>query len=253
MAFANLTFLNYWNMGGNVGFFRKVQDNRLTRGGPPTLELPNRSAFMYMNSDSRKRIVLHVDGNREWSESGGGGASGSVSVEWKPSTRVNISTGPSYSRNFNSAQYVTTVDDAAARATDGKHYVFARLRQSQLSIDTRVNILFTPKASLQVYMQPLVVVGNYMDFKSLAAPRTFAFNPYSNVPYDPDFNFKSLRVNAIFRWEWRLGSTFYAAWTQQREDLANPGQFSFRRDLAHVFTGPADNVFMVKLSRWIGR
>jgi hypothetical protein len=102
-------------------------------------------------------------------------------------------------------------------------------------------------------MQPLVVIGNYTDFKSLAAPRTFSFNSYSNVLADPDFNFKSLRVNAIFRWEWRLGSTLYLAWTQQRQDLTDPGQFRFGRDFGHVFTGPADNVFMIKVSRWFSR
>jgi hypothetical protein len=98
-----------------------------------------------------------------------------------------------------------------------------------------------------------VVAGHYLDFKSLAAPKTFDFDAYPNVPFDPDFNFKSLRLNAIFRWEWRLGSTLYVAWTQQRQDLSNPGQFQFGRDLGRVFTGPADNVFLVKISRWFGR
>jgi len=42
---------------------------------------------------------------------------------------------------------------------------------------------------------------------------------------DPDFNLKSLRINAIFRWEWKLGSTLYFVWTENREDKSNPGQF----------------------------
>src|SRR5262249_30328303 len=29
MVISNLTFLNYWNMGGNLGIFRKGQDDRL--------------------------------------------------------------------------------------------------------------------------------------------------------------------------------------------------------------------------------
>jgi hypothetical protein len=132
--------------------------------------------------------------------------------------------------------------------------VFGRLQQKQLSIDTRVNVLFSPKASLQVYMQPLVVVGDYMDFKSLARPRTFDFDRYTPaLPFDPDFNFKSLRVNAIFRCEWRLGSIFYIAWTQQRQDLSNPGRFQPGRDVGRVFTSPADNIFLVKISRWFSR
>jgi hypothetical protein len=166
---------------------------------------------------------------------------------------VNLSTGPFYSHSVNPAQYVTTAEDASATATSGRRYVFARLQQKQLSLDTRVNVLFTSKASLQMFMQPLVVVGDYMDFKSLAAPRTFNFDPYRNVSDDPSFNFKSLRANAIFRWEWRLGSTLYVAWTQQRQDLSNPGSFQVGRDLERVFTGPADNILLVKISRWFGR
>jgi hypothetical protein len=253
MAFPSVTFLNYWNMNGSVGFFRQGQDDRLTRGGPPALSLPTRSASLGLNSDSRKRVVLSVHGSREWSDSGADQGQGGVSVRWKPSSRLSLSTGPWFSHSVNPAQYVTTTDDPTATATSGRRYVFARLQQKQLSLDTRVNVLFTSKASLQMFMQPLVVVGDYMDFKSLAAPRTFAFNAYPHPTDDPSFNFKSLRANAIFRWEWRLGSTLYVAWTQQRQDLSNPGTFQVGRDLGRVFTGPADNILMVKISRWFGR
>jgi hypothetical protein len=60
-------------------------------------------------------------------------------------------------------------------------------------------------------------------------------------------------VNAIFRWEWRLGSTLYVAWTQQRQDLSDPGQYEAGRDLGRVFTGPADNLFQIKISHWFSR
>lgn len=253
MGFGNMTFLNYWETGGSIGFFRKVQDNRLTRGGPPSIEPGSKSAFMYLNSDFRKKIVLHFDGSRDQNDSGGGSGRGAFSVEWKVSPAINLSTGPTYSHSVNVAQYVTTEDDPSAAATHGKRYVFARLQQKDLSLDTRVNVLFTPKMSLQVFMQPLVVVADYMDFKSLAQPKAFDFNPYPNAAFDQDFNFKSLRLNAIFRWEWRLGSTFYVAWTQQRQDFSNPGQLQFGRDLGRVFTGPADNVFLIKISRWFGK
>jgi len=253
MTFPNLTFLNYWSAGGNLGVFRQAQDDRLTRGGPPAVSPPSGFANAYLNSDSRKSIVLHFNGGRDLTDKKGGGGNGEFSVEWKPSPRVNLSTGPSYSHSIDTAQYVSTVDDNTATATHGKRYVFAHLNQKNLSLDTRVNVLVSPKMSLQVFMQPLVVVGAYRDFKSLNRPKSFDFDPYSNVTSNPDFNFKSLRLNAIFRWEWRLGSTLYIAWTQQRQDPGNPGQFDFSRDLGHVFTGPADNVFLIKVSRWFGK
>ena len=253
MAFPRLTFRNYWSIEGSAGWFRQGQDDRLTRGGPPSLSLPSALVGLSLNSDSRKPVVLHFRGESERGDSGAGQGSGGISVDWKPTSRVNLSTGPFYSHSVNPAQYVTTADDASATATSGRRYVFARLQQKQFSLDTRVNVLFTAKASLQMFIQPLVVVGDYMDFKSLAAPGTFDFDAYRNASDDPSFNFKSLRANAIFRWEWRLGSTLYVAWTQQREDLRDPGSFQVRRDLGRVFTGPADNILLVKVSRWFGR
>lgn len=253
MALANLTFLNYWGFGGNVGLFARAQDNKLTRGGPPALQLPSGNSSLYLNTDYRKNFVLHFNGGRSWDDGGGGSGNGGFSLEWKPSSRMNLSSGPSYSHSVNVAQYVTTVDDPLATATYGKRFVFGRLQEKQLSIDTRVNMLFTPKISLQLYMQPLVAVGKYMDFKSLARPRTFEFDRYAGPLDDPDFNFKSLRVNAIFRWEWRLGSTLFVAWTQQREDLRDPGQFQAGRDVSRVFSAPADNVFLIKITRWFSR
>jgi hypothetical protein len=70
---------------------------------------------------------------------------------------------------------------------------------------------------------------------------------------NPDFNFKSLRVNAVLRWEFRLGSTLYVAWTQRRQNEANPGDFNFGGDAADLFGTPSDDVLVVKLAWWFGR
>ena len=133
--------------------------------------------------------------------------------------------------------------------------------------------------SLQVYVQPLISVGDYWDFKELARPNTFSFSRYgreigqisvdTNRQYtvdpdidgpadpftfgDPDFNFKSFKVNAIFRWEWRLGSTLYFVWTENRRDLSNPGVFSPRHDIGRLFSARPDDVFLVRLAYWFSR
>ena len=70
---------------------------------------------------------------------------------------------------------------------------------------------------------------------------------------DPDFNFKSLRLNVIFRWEWKPGSTMYVVWTEQRQDLSSPGQFAFSRDFGAAFRAPADDVLMFKIAYWFQR
>ena len=205
--------------------------------------------------------------------------SGNLSLILKPSSFLTISTGPSIDRARDIAQYVNSVPDATASRTYGSRYVFSDIDQFQVSMSTRINWILSPKMSLQVYMQPLIAVGDYWDFKEFARPgrlsflrygseignisvdgnRQYTVDPDKEGPapsfsfHDPDFNFKSLRLNAIFRWEWRLGSTLYFVWTQNRQDFSNPGQFSTGRDIAKLFTAPANNILLVRLAYWLGR
>ena len=70
---------------------------------------------------------------------------------------------------------------------------------------------------------------------------------------NPDFNFRSLRGNAVLRWEYRPGSTLFVVWQQQRSHVDPFGDFELSRDARGVFDAPPDNVFVVKVSYWFGR
>ena len=101
--------------------------------------------------------------------------------------------------------------------------------------------------SLQAFVQPFIATGDYTDFKALAAPNTYDFVPVAE-PFNPDFNFESLRGNAVFRWEYRPGSTFFLVWTQQRTDFEDVGEFRFGPDWHRLFAAQADNIFLTKVS-----
>jgi hypothetical protein len=201
-----------------------------------------------------------------------------LNVRYRPASSLEISAGPNYDRTHNLAQYVDAFVDPVAADTYGSRYVFSTLDQKEFSLQTRVNYVMSPRISLQVYMQPLVSVGHYTEFKQFARPRTFDFirldeapgsliydpatKTYSAVPADggapfqfddPDFNFKSLRFNAIFRWEWHPGSALYVVWTDQRQDESYPGQFQLGRDLGSTFSAPANDVLMFKVAYWFQR
>lgn len=201
-----------------------------------------------MSTDSRKRVWFSLHGGRDADQAGGWTTNNGLTINLKVMPTLTVSTGPQFMRGLNVAQYVGTDTEA----------VFAPNDQTEVTLTTRVNYILSPNASLQVYMQPLLAAGDYGDLKVLAAPGTFDFNPYvpagGSSPFDnPDYNFKSLRLNAVFRWEFRPGSTIYCVWTQQREDHQYPGDFSFGRDLEALFSAPANDIFLVKLTYWIGR
>ena len=69
---------------------------------------------------------------------------------------------------------------------------------------------------------------------------------------DPDFNVRSLRGTAVLRWEYRPGSTAYLVWTQTRDASAAFGNFDFPRDRAALFAAHPDNIFLLKISYWVG-
>jgi hypothetical protein len=149
------------------------------------------------------------------------------------------------------AQYVTTRADASYQPTYGARYVFAPLRQTELGIETRLNVTFSPALSLETYIQPLLSSADYGAPKQLVAPKTFDFTPYGGAVPDRDFNLRSLRGNAVLRWEWREGSTLFVAWQQSRLDAAGIGDFDFRRDRAALLGTRPDNILLVKMNYWL--
>jgi hypothetical protein len=275
------TFLNYWNVGVNGGWRHWTLDDRLTRGGPsaasPALW------FWNVNGGTDGRKAFSISGNASYTSTDEGGWqwNGGTSLNIKPSPKITISTGPSWNRTHFLGQYVRAVVDPTAEHTYGSRYVFGLLDQSQLTMTTRVSVILTPRVSVQVFAQPLLASGDYTDFKELAAPRTFDFFHYgaaasqltfdeqsrrytvdpdgddgAAAPFsfgDPDFNLKSLRLNAVFRWELKPGSTFYAVWTRQQQDFSHPGTFAPGRDAMAMFRAPGDDVILMKIAYWMGR
>jgi hypothetical protein len=258
-----------------VAYNPKTVSDRRTRGGPL---MENQSGVEWefeLDSDPNKRWIYGggLHGNhyqRDWEQSWTAWAS----LEWKPGARVSLRVEPQVERSRTSAQYVDTFDDALATNTFGHRYVFADLDQTTVSASVRLNWIFTPRLSLEVYAQPLLSSGSYTGFKELAQPRSYDFNLYPDpsptddpdrIVVDPDgaagpaagqeiddpnFSLASLRGNAVLRWEYSPGSTLFLVWTQNRSDTESMGTFRTGRALDRLFGAAGDNIFLVKLSYW---
>ena len=253
MLAAGGRFRNYWSANVHGFYFWRAFDGWETRGGPLMTAPAGLSLSASGSSDDRKPIVLGVNGSYGRNEFGAWDANGSLTIDVKPSSSIRFSLEPQFVRSHTLAQYVQTTPDDEATATYGSRYVFSDLGQTQFSMSTRATWVIKPRMSLQVYAQPLLAAGDYWNFKSLAAPRTYDFERFPGDVGSPDFNFRSLRVNAVFRWEWRLGSTFYVVWTEQRENTLDAGRFRFGRDARALFRAEPDDVFLVKVSYWLSR
>jgi len=86
---------------------------------------------------------------------------------------------------------------------------------------------------------------------------SYALDPDGEGPAEPktignpNFNYVSLRGNAVLRWEYMAGSTLYLVWTQSREDIEPNGEFEFSNSFNNLMNVQPDNIFMVKITYWL--
>jgi hypothetical protein len=271
---------NYWWMSSFVSYRPEVFDERLTRGGPTVKRAEGWSGSAFVATDSRKRVVFEFNPSFNWNVEGGHGYDLYSEIRVKPASNVSVELEPYYSYRKSEAQFVQSFLDASATNFYGRRVVFADLFQRTLEIGTRLNMTFTPTLTLELFAQPLISSGDYENLKEFVAPRTiekrlfapsqittdtangriteYKIDADSNPNTPPlsvsnrDFNFRSLRGNAVLRWEYRPGSTVFLVWTQSRASEDPVGDFRFRRDRAALFDAKPDNVFLVKLNYWVG-
>ena len=284
----NWQWLNYW--GGSVrGVVRAPTDNdRLTRGGPLARDPQYYAGNANLSSDSRQPVSGRASYNWAFDEAGSWSHTGSLNVTYKSGEKLELHLGPRLTRSYAEAQYVTSRTDPLATATFGHRYIFAPIDQTTLSLDTRLNVTFSPTLTLQVYAQPLISSGDYGGLKEFRTPGTFDFLHYGKdagtmyrlesggflidpdgagaapeiTIHDQDFNVRSLRGNAVLRWEWSPGSTLFLVWQQRRyhralRDAWDPlasdgiGDFDFRYDAGELVRIRPDNIFLVKVNYWL--
>src|SRR6266480_4689906 len=289
-AWWQATFKNYMNLSTFVLLHPSTYDERLTRGGPTVIHYGYNMWSTNFGTDSRKRVVgnAQVQIIRPVDNTEGGRVAYYPSVTVKPSSRLLVNLSPSLDIDNTAQQYVTAVSDpTVAPQFAGTRYVFGRLEQKTFSMDTRVNMTFTPNLTLEMFAQPFLASGKYTSFKEFAEVKSrhmyfFGRDNGSTVvrntdaqngattgytidpdgaagiapPFtfdNPDFNLRALRGTGVLRWEYRPGSTLYFVWTQERNGFDQFGDFNFSRDRSALFRDRPTNVFQIKGTYWIGR
>ncbi len=275
MTFNNFQFLNYYNLEMEAGYFFKSKSKELTRGGP-LAEIPVTIFTDFsLSSDSRKKFVVEA-GFEYWAQNDIDSYGNEIffDIQFKPSSRINIEISPSYSKNVETVQWVGKFEDALATETYGTRYVFSDMTQKTIASQVRLNWTFTPKLSLELFVQPYISVGKYSNFKELAKSNSLDLNNYNEVGtvteinnqytidpdadnpaesftfYNPDFNYKSFKANMVLRWEVAPGSVFYLVWTNNKADYQTNGELDIAKNSKDLWKSDPDNIFMMKFSYW---
>mgnify|MGYP001564200318 CR=1 FL=1 len=96
-----------------------------------------------------------------------------------------------------------------------------------------------------------------MSCSGAAAPAYYVANPDTTAGRrdvrigNPDFSSRSLRGNAVLRWEYRPGSTLFLVWTTSCSAFSGDPRFSAGNDVQQLCQGPSANVFAVKMNYWL--
>ncbi|MFW6202371.1 MAG: DUF5916 domain-containing protein [Gemmatimonadota bacterium] len=188
----------------------------------------------------------------------------------QPTPRWALSLEPRYRLERTAAQWTGRAGSGGdARFTHG------RLDQRTFATVFRVGYAVGPTLSLDLYAEAFAGSGTFTGFRHVANPAARAFDERFTVfdeverdggevrlRYDvgvvlripdPDFNLRTLNSNLVLRWEYRPGSTLYAAWAQSRHAPGVTGRLDVGRDLDRLVRGPADHVFLLKATWWMGR
>jgi hypothetical protein len=246
-GFARL--LNFWGLNLNLSFNPESYDDVETRGGPAMLSPAAVSWFAGLFSDSRNswNLFLGTNGGRDVEGRRWWGIDPNLTL--RPSPRFQLSVSGGYSSTLDPAQWVSNRD------TDGDgdvDHVFGELDSRVVNLTLRASGAVHRDLTFEAYLQPFVAVGDYQDFRRLARPRSFDFEPVAaSAVSNPDFNTKSLRGTFVVRWEYLRGSTIFLVWNLQGADASRPGVFDLGRDLGDVFGAPKDNRFIIKANYWL--
>jgi len=285
---ADLEFLNYWGLDVRGSFSPQTQSDAATRGGPIMVEPASWSVNIRGNTDRRRDVAFEPSISYERRLGGGHQFRGSLELSVRPTPTLEIELQPQYSTELEPAQYVTAASDEAYNPTYGKRYIFSDLERRSLSLETRINMVFSPTLSLQLFAQPLISSGDYLTYKQLDRPRTFDFDLFAEGRQvseggdvacaggrtcvadgrryldfdangtadfsfsDRDFNIRSLRMNMVLRWEYRPGSTVFLVWQQSRSSRDDVGTFDLDRDLRSLWGTEPENLFILKFTYWLG-
>ncbi|RKU34092.1 hypothetical protein C6496_21070 [Candidatus Poribacteria bacterium] len=250
---------------------RALSDNR-TRGGPLMETGAGADIDLQLFSSPASRTSWLVDTSYTVDELGGWDTTVMGQVAFRPSDQWEFSVNPTYSQATDTRQYIAELE-GGREATFGRRYIFSSVDRNTISTQFRLNYALTPDLSLEIYAEPFAAAGQFYDFGELFAPESQELRMYGNdgttiarstdgkqtitdgtdrftLP-NRDFNIRSFRSNVVFRWEWRLGSTLFLVWQQDRSASETHGNLVRLPNLWGALTAGGNNFIAVKLSYWL--
>ena len=217
-------FSNYWGMGlfGKI-FLPAYNDEDIFR---------NDNAWAYktelwgyagprFSTDRRKRVVFESSIGMGYGENRGHGYRANLELEMRPIEPLNIEIEAMQDKSPSHMQWVDILENV-----DDTVRVYANSTLLTRDITLRLDWTFSPKMSLQCFVQPFFADMNYESFYRLRAPKTMDLQEYDYLQNyeDPDFKLYNTVGTFVFRWEYRPGSTFFLVYNLNQSSYYSPSE-----------------------------
>lgn len=167
---------------------------------------------------------------------------GWVFGRFRPGPKVELRINPNVSRDWNPRQFLVRLPGEAT-GLDHDLSLFSRLDYREVRAATRLRYTFTPRLRVEYYAEPFMASLRFSDPGRPAGSRSRDMRRYKDedafettdqgiwrvtedgvqveIPPSQAFyansEISSWRSTFMLRWDWRLGSSFYLVWQQDRE------------------------------------
>jgi hypothetical protein len=267
-------FRNKWTASFGVGL-NGIVDTRALRGGPALRGSDYGEVSLSLATDPSRRVSVSGDAYRKKATEGGSGSwTFGTRLSVRPSNRLTLQARAAFLRSTEDLQYV-----ASAEANGSDRFVLGRVGFDTWDFTLRADLALTPDLTIQYYGSPFIGTGVYSGLRQATdtladayedrfhryGPEEITYRPATNdylvaeratgARYafaNPDFSFRQFRSNLVVRWEYRPGSSLYVVWSEGRTSTVLTGHGSFGGNWSGLWRTPSDDVFLVKLSYWLG-
>ncbi|WP_394826512.1 DUF5916 domain-containing protein [Pendulispora albinea] len=236
-------FANFWNAFSSIHYLPARYDDREVGDGTALERAGAIEHEFTLGTNPTKRIVGSLATTTDFVFNGFA-ISAKANVKLRVLPQFDVELIPNITHTAGEPRWAA--DDAATGA-----HVYGRLSASSVGAIVRAAYTFTPRLDLVSYGQFFRSSGHYGDLSMSVLPPGGKVPLSSLVPFtgpDPEADWKewAVNTNVVLRWEYKLGSTLYLVYsrTQSPGVAVNSGETSGRT--------PAVDLFMVKLTYWLG-
>ena len=248
------TFQNFWAVSATAYYHSAFFDDRETKDGTALQRASLVGAELWVGADSRRKLT-----GAAWvqvqSLANGLQVQCNASFIARPTRRLELEIDPGFEYTSGEPRFIVA---------DAGTYWFGRLRAANVGVVVRGTVGLLPTLTFQLYSQLFLASKHLSSFSTAAGGgegssiRLTDLVPRDDGPPaakpNPDSQTAVFNVNAVLRWEYRLGSVVYLVYTRAQSPSLGVTWPAFPRLDAGSLAGNRGSVdaVLLKASYWWG-